>query len=59
MKVEQKISPHAFSRLQEELLRAEAAGYGPDACVRIACSKVGLYPKAGEVTILIVDYEDA
>ena len=56
MKTERHVSPQAFSRIQQELVRAEILGYGPDDCVRWACARVGLWPKDGEETILIVDY---
>jgi hypothetical protein len=55
-RVEQRVSPQAFARIQEELLRASLSGLDPDACVRWACARVGLWPKAGTETVLIVDY---
>lgn len=57
MRVERRLSPQAFDCIQRELLRADLAGLSPDDCVRFACSRVGLWPKAGEETVLIVDYD--
>lgn len=53
--VQQKISPAAFDRLQRSLLRANLEGYGPDDCVRIAMTSIGLQPVDGQHTIIIVD----
>lgn len=55
-RVEQKISPAGFGFLREELFKAESMGFGPEAAVRYACLRVGLFPKAGTETVLIVDY---
>ena len=55
MRVEQRLSPRAFDRIQRELLRADLLGLSLDDCVRFACSRVGLWPKAGDETVLVVD----
>jgi len=39
---EQKISYSGFARLREAILRAQCAGYGPDAAVRNGLNAVGL-----------------
>jgi hypothetical protein len=54
--VDQRVSPQAFSRIQEELLRAEMLDYDPTTCVRWAMARVGLWPKDFTITNLIVDY---
>jgi hypothetical protein len=54
-RIEQRVSPQAFARIHEEFLRADLMGYGPDECVRFACARVGLWPRAGTEIVLIVD----
>jgi hypothetical protein len=54
-KIEQRISQAGFARMQESLLSAELAGYGPDACAAMALTSVGLSPRYGVETVLVVD----
>lgn len=59
-RVEEKLSPEAFSLLRETLLRAELKGYGPTEAAAIAMAAVGLGvswpPREPTETVLIVDY---
>ena len=55
-KVEFKLSPEAFGRLQETIVALELRGIDPDTAVRNACALIGYWPKAYTETILVVDY---
>ena len=52
---QQTISARAYDRLQREQLRALNLGFGETEALRHACARIGLWPKAYEETVLIVD----
>ncbi len=55
-RVEQRVSPQAFARIQDEMLRARNQGHSEDYCTRQALARVGLWPKDWTETVLVVDY---
>lgn len=55
IRVERRVSPQAYNRIQVELLRMEMLGYSPEAATSIALARVGLWPEAYTETVLIVD----
>lgn len=54
-KIEQRISPAGFARMQRTLLESETAGYGPDACAAHALHSVGLSAKPYREIVFVVD----
>ena len=49
------ISQSGFALLQEEVMRFENIGHGPDAAVHMACARIGFWPKDFTEVILVVD----
>lgn len=54
-KIEQKISPAGFARLQVKMLEAEAQGHGPDAAAAMGLTSIGLYPSEDREIVFVVD----